>query len=324
MSLQLAPTWAVDGVALPRNPTSFSMKWDKVNATYEKQAAGNQLRISAPRLQTAIDITLAWKYAPRRVVRAITQYCNQVYPLPGKAHVLTLDGIQPAMVIECWFDTPQIDISQDNFTTRVGEGGTFQDLTITAKSDGKGLQSFNFVPTGSTATSANIASAFGGAIGNYLDYLPAWDGMSYWQKPIASSTMMTIYNLGNQEWNPSILINGPFATFGLTELSSDVDGTGQGVQFLWTGGTIASGNAILFDTFQNRCYAVVASGSTTLTTEVYTFALQTVSDGQPFSYWPGMIVGSNSFQASATGSFSAATNIDFANGGSSERFRYWG
>ncbi len=318
MAIKLGPTWSANGVSLARNPDSFKFVWDKVNATYEKQADGQQKRVQAPKLQTAMDMTLTWKFAPRRVVRNILQYCNQQYPLPGSSIIIGVDGIQPALIIKGWFDNPELEMSKENYTTRTGEGGTFQDLTVTLKTDGKGFQSLNFVPTGSSATPANVASAFGGPIGNYLDYLPLWNGTSYWNQPFASNTNLTIYNLGDQEWFPIIRINGPFSTVGLTELSSNVDGTTNGVEFLWKGSPVASGTSILFDTFQNRCYTLVGSTQT----EVYTYAIQTVSDGLPFGFWPGMVVGSNSFNASATGSFTAATNIDFSNAGT-ERFRFW-
>ncbi len=321
MSSNLRTTWTVNGVSLARNPDSYSMTWDKANVTYEKQADGSQRRIHAPRLQTAVDMTLTWKFAPRRVVRSIMQQLNQSYPLPGFASVLGIGGIQPDLVCKCFFDTPKLEMSKDNLSTKTGEGGALQDLTVMLRSDEKGFQSANFVPQGSSATPTNVASAFGGPIGNYLDYLPKWDGVSYWQQSFASSSNITIYNLGDQEWNPFILINGPFSTFALTELFADVDGTGKGVQFLWTGAPVTNG-AIRYDTFQNRCYTVVPVGSTSVTTEVYTFSLQTVSDGQPFSYFPGMLVGSNSFNASATGSFTSNTHIDFSNQ-AQERFRYW-
>jgi len=320
MAIKLTPTWQVDGVSLARNPDSFKIGWDKANVTYEKQADGQQRRVQSPKLHTAADMTLTWKYAPRRVVRDILQYCNQAYPLPGPSKIVTIDGIQPALMVRAWFDSPELEMSKEIVTTKTGEGGVLQDLTLTLRTDGKGLQSLNFVPTGSSATPSNVASAFGGPIGNYLDYLPKWNGTSYWKQVFASNTNMTIYNLGDQEWWPTIAVNGPFSTFGLTETYANVDGTGQGVEFLWTGSPVASGTSILFDTFQNRCYTLVAS--TMVQTEIYTFTIQTKSDSQPFGFWPGLIVGSNSFNASSTGSFTAATTIDFSNGGS-ERFRYW-
>jgi hypothetical protein len=318
MALKLSPTWAVDGVALSRNPDSFIYQFDKANVTYEKQAAGNQLRIQAPRLTTAIDVTLTWKLAPRRVVRNILQYCNNSYPLPGSPHTITIDGIQPALVLKGYFDTPKLEMSKDNLSTKTGEGGTLQDLTMTIRSDSKGFQSLNFVPVGSSSTPAQVQGSFGGQIGNYLDYLPKWDGASYWTQPFASSTTMTVYNLGNQEWLPVVKIDGPFSTFSMTELNSDVDGTGLGVKFLWTGSPILTGQGVFFNTFQNRCYTQIGSSLT----EVFTFVLQTVSDGQPFGYWPGMVVGSNSFVVSATGSFTNFTLVDFSNN-NQERFRYW-
>jgi hypothetical protein len=318
MAIKLAPVWSIDGTPMARNPDSFKYNIDKANVTYEKQADGTQKRIAAPRLQTAMDVTLTWKFAPRRVIRNIIQYCNQIYPSPGPARTIKIDGIQPALVLKAWFDTPQIEMSKENVTSRIGEGGTFQDLTLTLRTDGVGFQSLNFVPTGSSATFQNVASAFGGVIGNTLDYLPIWDGTSYWDRFFASSTSMTIWNLGDQEWNPTIRINGPFSTFGLTETSTNVDGTNQGVQFLWTGASVASGSAIIYDTLQNRCYTLIGSTQT----EVYTFAVRTVADGQPFGFWPGLLVGTNSFVASATGSFTAATTIDFSNNGT-ERFRFW-
>ncbi len=319
MSVKLGPTWSVNGVSLARNPSSFKYAWDKANVTYEKKADGSQTRIQAPKLTTAMDITLTWMYAPRRVIRDVLQQCNQFYPFPAPSVIIGIDGIQPPLVVRAWFDTPSIEMSKEIVTTKFGEGGTLSDLTMTLRSDGKGFQSLNFVPTGSSVTPSTVASMFGGPIGNSLDYLPLWNGTSYWKQPFASSTNMTIYNLGDQEWWPTIKVNGPFTTFGLTEFQANVDGTSQGLEFLWTGSAIASGNAILFDTFQNRCYTMIG----TTTAEVYTFAVQTRSDGQPFGFWPGLIVGSNSFNASATGALTAATTIDFSNEGT-ERFRFWG
>src|SRR6266700_1016147 len=312
MAITLTPQWLIDNVALPRNPNSFKYTFDKVNATYEKQADGRQIRISAPKLQTAIDIVLTWKYAPRRIIRSILQYCNRTTIEFDQPHIITITGIQPPLIIKGWFDTPEITMSQENVTSRVGEGGTFQDLQLTLRSDAFGFQSANFIPTGSSAIYATIASNFGGIIGNSLDYLPAsqWDGVSYWQQPFASSTNMTIWNLGDQQWYPMIQINGPFTSFTLIQNSIKLSYAAQLVQFLWTGGAVASGNAVIYDMMQNRCYLVTASG--TVNTEVYTYALQTTGDNLPFGYYPGLVVGSNSFSILATGSFTAATNIDFS------------
>ncbi len=317
MAITLAPVWQVDGKSLPRNPDSFQMKWDKANVNYEKQADGQQKRVQAPKLQTAFDYTLTWKYCPRRIIRAILQYCNQTYPLPGPSHSVTIDGIQPPLIIKCWFDTPEIMMSKDNYTTRTGEGGTFQDLTLNLRSDGRGFQSLYNVPVG-TPSQASVSAWFGGVIGNTLDNLPIWNGIR-WYQSIASTNTFAVSNLGNQEWFPSIIFNGPFASVSLSQTTSDVDGTGKGVQFTWTGGSVTSGNYLLFDTFQLRCYTVA---STNAKTEVYTFSVNTVSDSQPFGFWPGLIPGNNSFSTSASGSLSGATSVDFSNNGQ-ERFSYW-
>lgn len=319
MSMQLRTNWMIDGVAICRNPSDYSIKYDKVNASYEKQADGSQRRVQAPKLLTSGDITLTWKYAPRRVLRQILQYCNQRYPLPGQSHSILIDGIQPPMQVNGWFDTPAVEMSKDIYTTKTGEGGHFLDITLTVRMDGRGLQSYYTVPSSQTPVASSVvASQFGGVIGNALDYLPQWNGQA-WNQPMASHGNYQISNLGNQEWFPQIIFNGPFASCTLVAFSADVDGTGNGVEFNWTGSTIASTMQVAFNTQSMRCF-LLASGQ--LPVEVYTFQVNTHFDHNPFGFWPGMLVGLNNFSSTASG-LGPGSYVDWSNGGI-ERFSYYG
>lgn len=318
MAVILTPTWTVDGIALARNPTTWSIKWDKANVKYEKQADGQQLRVQAPKLQTSGDIVLTWQYATRRVLRSILQYCNQVYPLPGQSHTVLIDGIQPPLQFKGWFDTPETVMSKDNFTTRPGEGGSFIDINLTIRMDGKGLQSYYPVSSSQTPlASQTVQQQFGGIIGNYLDCLPVWNGQP-WNQPLGSSMTYNISNLGNQTWLPQIVISGPFASCTLAQFI-DVDGTGKGIEFNWRGGSVTATQGIAFNMQQMRCY-LLASGQ--LPQELYTFEVNTRSDHQPFGYWPGLLPGNNSFSTSASG-LGSTSSIDFSNG-QQEHFGYWG
>lgn len=319
------PIWTVDGKAFPRNPDNYEIKWDKGNVSYEPQADGSELRVQSPKLMRGGDFTLSWNYADRRTIRFVSQFFNQAYPLPGQSHTIVVDGIQPALKINGWFDTPNAKMSKDIYTSKIGEGGTRHDFTASLRINGRGFVSQNTVPSASSTpgssmiavySRAQIGAWFGGPIGNSLDNLPAWSGYG-WNVVFASNSNFSVPNLGNQEWWPTIRINGPFATFYMAELWADVDGSGQGVLFSWTGSALAAGSYLLFQTQQLRCWTVVGG----VKTEVYTFSVTTPSDSNPFPYWPGMLPGDNPLGITSSG-MTGSSSVDFSNAGT-ESFPYW-
>ena len=303
---------------MPRNPSDYEFKWDDANVTYESMADGSQLRVQAPKLMKGADFTLTWKYANRRVIRFISQLCNQAYPLPGTAHKITVDGIQPPMQVYAWFDTPNAKMSQEIYSPKIGEGGTLHDFQVKCRTDGPGFRSLNPVPGASTTSSSQVAGWFGGVVGNAYDCLPAWNGVQWIQHLSASTTSVNISNLGTQEWWPAVRFSGPFASMTATQQYADVDGTGQGVQFKWAGNPILLGQQVLFDLQRLRCWTIISGTQT----EVYTFSVSTASDGNPFPFWPGMSPGANGWSLTVA-SQSASTMVDFSNLGT-ETFRYWG
>jgi len=310
------PVWKVDNVAFPINPDSYDFQFDDAQVAYEIQSDGTQIRVSAPFPLTAAKLILTWKLADRRLLNSIYKYFNPQFP-PTKWRTLLIDGIIPAMQCDVSFDTPQKTMSTDSFSRKLGEGGTRNDLKLTLRTRHNSFRSVTQIPNNTSGLSAAIIAAyFGGPIGNGVDGIPVWAG-NYWNYIIsAGTTNRTIENLGTAWWNPQILISGPFTTLAITN-PTDVDGTGEGIRFTWTGSPLVAGQTLLFDTETRRCW-VTTSG---VKVEVYSFTVTTVSDGNPYPIWPPYLPGLTTFSVVATG-YSGATSVDFSNAGTG-RMNYW-
>jgi hypothetical protein len=306
--------WALDGVALPRNPDSWDMKWDNANVSYEAQAQGNLIRIQAPQLIAAGTLTLTWMDADQRTLNTVMQAFN---PLGyGKVHQLLIDGLQPAQMAYVYYDTPQKTMSKDVVISKPGEGGTRKDITMSLRTKDAYWKSVGMVPS-VVPTAAQVAALFGGPIGNGLDGIPVWNGVSWNTLIPTGGETIAISNLGTAPWSPVIRVNGPFTACTLRQTYFDVDGTGLGCSFVWTGPAVAANNWITFDTSTKRCYLVVGGQPQ----ETYSFYVQTVSGGIPFSYWPPLLPGANTVQIITAG-YGSQTSLDFSNGNANQ-FSYW-
>jgi hypothetical protein len=302
--------WQVDGVALPRNPDSYDFKYDKANVTYLVYADGSQARVSAPRKLAGADFVMTWKSADRRTLSKVFTLLNNVPPTTLRK--VLLDGRVPAMQAWCYFDTPQQTMSSDVVDTRLGAGGTRNDLTLTARLDGPYLHSAVPVPSGAVA---GTMAPFAGWLGSGQDGIPTWNGNAY---NFAGSTgTVTLTNMGTAGWSPVILFSGAFATISMKATYFDADGTGQGVLFTWTGAALGAGDKMRFNTDKKTVQSNIGGAGWN---DVYTFTVTTVNDGLPFSYWPPAPSGNFSLTFANTG---AAGTIDLTNGGT-ETFRYWG
>lgn len=175
-------------------------------------------------------------------------------------------------------------------------------------------------PTGYPGfVASDISTWFNGATG-----VPQWDGIPAWNgnpwNILTNGTVSgsaTLTNLGSAPWPGVIRLNGPFnsgSTINVTYL--DVDGTGQGVTFTWTGSAITAGNYVLFDTYTDRVYQVIGGTKT----EVYTFTITAKSNGAPWPSWPPAPSGNFTVNYSLGGA-TTATTLDYSNNGT-EQFRY--
>lgn len=310
------PIWTVDGVALPRNPDKYDYKWDKASTTYEKMADGSETRVTTPQLISGADLVLTFSYADRKLHNALMQYFNPTYP-PGTPHKITVDGLLPAQQAYVFFDTPQKTMSQEVYTTKLGEGGTKNDLVINLRMQGPWMRSVSSVP-GTTPTAAQVAGWFGGPVGNGTDGIPVWQ-TNPWQVTVnsAAQVFFNMENLGTAPWSPVIRINGPFTTISL-RYNIDIDGTGLFISFNWTGAALATGSYLLFDTATKRLWTVIGG----VKTEVYTFSYVTLSNGLPYPYVLPLSPGITNFTYYNATGYGAGTSIDFSNAGT-EKFRYW-
>lgn len=309
------PLWTIDGKVLPRNPDSYDFKYDAANVSYEPQGGGNLIRVSAPQLISGSTLTLTWMDADRRTLNTIMRAFN---PLAlGVVHNLKLAGIQPDQQANVFFDTPQKTMSKEVYDTRPGQGGTRNDLTLTCRTIDPYLRSVNNVPV-IAPTPAQMIGLFGGPAQNGIDGIPVWNAVPYNTGLTGTGTASpSISNLGTAPWSPVIKFNGPFTALTMKQTYFDVDSTGAGTKFVWTGAAVSIGNYVLFDTATKRCYLVIGGA----VNEVYTFAVATVAGNIPFSYWPPMNPGNNSVTATMVG-FGVGSSMDFSNNGSNQFF-YW-
>lgn len=312
-------SWKLDGVALPRNPDSYDVKWDKANVSYEPQASGVQIRVAAPQLIGGADFTITFMDADGRTKNIIMQAFNPMNF--GLIHKLTIDGIQPAQQAFVYFDTPEKMMSKDIYTTKFGEGGTRNDLSLTLRMDRPYWRSLNNVSSSTAPLVTDVAASFGGAAGNGIDGIPVWGGQAWNINAggVASgSVAKSISNLGTAPWSPVIRIHGPFTTAVLTQTYFDADGTGAGTAWSWTGAAVASGDYVLFDTYYKRTYLSVSGALG----EVYTWKVYTIADSLPFSYWPPVPPGSANPVSLVTTGYGTNTALDYSNAGT-ELFAYW-
>ena len=311
--------WTVDGIAMPRNPDNFEVNYDKANVNYVVNCDGSQTRVQAPKLICGADFVLYWSNSDRRLLNFIMQFHNPNYSsYVDPVHKILVDGIVPAQEALVYFDSPKKTYSKEVFTQKLGEGGMRQDLVLTLRMKDPFLRSVGLVPMGSSVAASSVAP-FVGPTGTPNDNLPEWQGHA-WTVPVATtgaSTSAIIENLGTAYWQPTMRISGPFGSLTAQAGYADVDGTGMGVGFTWTGPMIPSGDYLLFDTAQRRCWQVHAG----VKSEVYTFEVITIADGFPYSFYPALNPGLNLFSFSAV-SATANTTVDFSNGGT-EQFPYW-
>lgn len=302
---------------IPRNPDSWTRKTDKVNATDVTMADGTPRRIVVPNLWTACTIELNWKNTDARMRNALMKNLNG-----GNLATILMDGNLPAVVMKAYLDTPEWSVDSETYDTRTGQGGVRQTLKLTGRTDGPYLYSSNTVAsTTAPPSAAQVLASFGGPSGSYaIDGLPTWNGNAWNAAPASTSSpyTMTVTNMGTAPWSPTIRVNGPFSTLSLNVSYQDVDGSGQGVTMTWTGGALAAGSYLLFDTRRMRVYTVVGG----VQTEVYSFTVTAPgSSGQPFPYWPPAPSGNFSMTTTFTGS-AAGFGIDFSNGATNQ-FCYW-
>lgn len=306
--------WTIDGTPFPRNPDNWTAKYDNANLTYVPMASGRVRRVKASNKLASMPITLEWHYADWRVRGfVLQQFGNDI------AHQIEIAGELPRKVLYAYFDTPDVGMSKEAYDTRDGQGNMRRDIKVTGRADEPYVKSFYNVPL-ATPTSTQMQTWFGGPLGiPALDYLPAWNGNGYNYQTTTGVTR-AITNMGNAPWTPTIRFNGPFNT-GLTLNVAylDVDGTGAGVTFTYTGPNVASGDYITFDTKRLRAYASISSAIS----EIYTFTVTAVSSGLPFAYWPPAPTGNFSYTlGGVAGATSGHTSIDYSNNGT-EVFRYY-
>lgn len=320
--------WFFDnGVPFPRNPSGFDVQWDRANVTYEPMADGSQTRVMAPRLLRGADVTMAWDKADNKIQNFILNYLSGGIP-PGNVRKMFMGGYQPFRYANIYLDTPQKTMATDSYNSKWGEGGFRTDFKITCRMDDTFYSWFS-VPTGTGAQDPMaMASQFGGWIGNGTDGIPVYDGCAWAFAPGSSRNgMFTIgnfMNLGTAPWFPVILIKGPFLAGSVLnppmtlQNSADIDGTGQGCQWQWTGNALLVNDFLLFDTKRLRVWKYTAA--TGILAEVYTWKLYAVSSGLPFGFWSPYYPGVNSIEFLATG-MSSATTFDLSNN-ASEHFPY--
>lgn len=330
------PRWAINGVILPRNPTSFALTHDNSNATYVKMADGSQRRMTPPNMLTAAKVQMEWMYADSRVQNLILSKINQALMAASSSAAISkilLDGELPAVEVWAYIESPSVTYSGHAINgggggaagsspdlvvdTRIGQGGVRKDLVIEGRTDGPYLHSHNPVPA-TLPTQASVSAWYGGPTGNNsVDGLPTWNGLA-WNQTCSTSATLSFSNLGTAPWSPMIRLNGPFNNgLTLTAAYQDVDGTGRGVIFAYTGPNVHAGDFLTLDTAKMRLMQSVAS----VTTEIYTFSLQTVGTSTPFPYWPPAPPGTFLIGVTLSGG-TASTSVDYSNAGS-ESFRYW-
>lgn len=307
------PIWQIDGVAFPRNPDNWTMKFDPANVSYVTMADGTQRRIVPPFKFKKVPIELDFSFADQRVRTFVMQQLNK-----DILHKITVDGEMPAKQIWAYLDTPDIAMSKTVFDTRAGQGGMRRDIKIVGKTDGPYLHSLNPVPS-TLPTLAQVQQWFGGPYGSQsLDYIATWDGKA-WNVALPVNASATFSNLGTAPWSPIIRINGPFNTgLQIKAAYQDVDGTGDGVVLTYVGANVAAGDYLLFDTQTCRMWSVVSGAQN----EIYTFTVATVSSGTPFPFWPPFPMGEFSLTTAAVAGTTGASTLDLSNNGS-ETFRYW-
>lgn len=326
MATAPVPRWQIDGVVMPRNPDTFDKKFDKANVSYVTMADGSQRRIIAPNLLTAAQLQVDWHMADVRLRNFVMQYMNNAL------HKVTLDQLLPPQQMYVYFDTPDlVGISgttgknaETYIDQRPGQGGVRWDIEITGRTDGPYNHSLYPIPSSTAPPSlASVTAWFGGPTGNpTLDYLPVWQGHT-WNILFgaASGTSVLIYteNLGTAPWSPTIKFNGPFNTnLSLQAVYQDVDGSGLGVTFTYTGPNVALGDFLRFDTQKLRLYASVSG----VVSEIYSFSLNATASGIPFPYWPPFPANPTGPYLTWTGGDTTHSSIDFSNAATSV-FNYW-
>lgn len=330
------PQWAINGVILPRNPTSFALNHDTSNATYVKMADGSQRRITPPNLLTAAKVQMEWMYADSRIQNAILSKINQAIMAASSSAAVSkilLDGEMPAVELWAYFESPSVTYSGHSinggnggaagtapdlvYDTRIGQGGVRKDIIIEGRTDGPYLHSHFPVPA-TTPSLASVTAWYGGPTGNNtVDGLPTWNNQG-WKQTCSTSATLAFSNMGTAPWNPCVRLQGPFNS-GLTMTVSyqDVDGTGQGVVFTYTGPNVNNGDFLTLDTAKLRLHSSVAGA----VNEIYSFSVQTVAGATPFPYWPPAPPGTFNVALNLAGG-TASTSVDFSNNGA-ETFRYW-
>lgn len=310
--------WTLNGTTLPRNPDDVQWPLTKGNAYYETMLDGSQRRVDLPNKWMGRDVKLSWKSADARVRASLWSALAS-----HSQNTLVLNGTQPLKQLNLYFDDATTDqISAQVYDPRPGQGGHRRDIVIEGRSE-PFFRSVYPVPA-TLPTQASVTAWFGGPLGvPQWDGVPNWNGQAWQQALTTASTSsgknIQITNMGSAPWSPVIRINGPFSAFSLNVAYQDVDGTGKGVTFNWTGNTIAAASYILFDTYQNRCWSVIGG----VKTEVYTYTLTLPgSSNLPYPNFP-QIPQASTCTASATynGTNAASSTVDFSNNGT-EQFRY--
>lgn len=314
----MANRWLINNVALVRNPDTFVRKADKANVTYAKMASGKQRRVSVPKLVSANDIEFGWKAADERLRTSIFALLNRQGAQVGISKI-EIGGKLPRRHIYAYIDTPEDTMSAELFgDSRVGQGAIRHDLKLFGRTDGPYDHSVAVVPQ-APVSPAYIISAFSGPTGsNAIDGLPTWNG-NPWNGVLPSGSLaIAVSNLGTTEWSPTIIFHGPFTTLSMTATYEDVDGTGAGVTFNYSGPAVAATDFVYFDTFNLRLYASVGG----VLNEIYDFSVLAVSSNSPFPYFPPLQPGASTLTLACAGSDGVNTTYDLTNN-ATETFRYW-
>lgn len=302
--------WAIDGIPLPRNPDAYENKFANANAAYQTMADGSQRRLTAARLLSGSDWTFEWHIADQGLINFLSRFCSDNIP-----HVLTIPNLLPVKSIPVYLETPLFSMSKDVVDQRTGQGGHRQDIKIMARTSGitPYLQSAFPVPAATVAPSrAQMLAWFGGPTGTRHDGLPTWDGNPY-RLIVGGSAAhgVTLSNLGTAPWLPKIRLDGPLSSAQIAGTYVDIDGTGQGYVWSYTGSALNAGDHLVYDTARGRVFTTI--GGTTA--ETFAWSLNAVANPIPFPFFPAIPVGDFGIGVTVIGADGVNSAIDFSNAG---------
>src|SRR5579872_1813142 len=237
--------WTCNGIALPRNPSQFSLKLAKSNVSYQDMLDGSQRRQRLGRKSPGRDIDLQWAaVSPSERNLLLGTFVSDVLS------VVEIGGLQPRRTFNAWFDDWEDPMTKEVYDPTVGFGGIRYDMKITGRMDIPFLYSYYNVPNTPSLLS-DIQNWFGGPTLTAADGLPVWQGNNWVVDIDDGSQVVTVENLGSGNWSPIIRVNGPF-NYGMTInfAGVDVDGTGMGVTWIWSGSNVVDGDYVTIDMYK--------------------------------------------------------------------------